>query len=83
MRLKGIRYLTGAALAPLSAFLILRGSKTLELRMAQHSRTGLAVAEVLSAHPAVATVHYPKSAASGHLAPDDMNLGEIREARAK
>jgi methionine-gamma-lyase len=59
VRLKGIRYLTGAALAPLSAFLILRGLKTLELRMAQHSRTGLAVAEMLSAHPAVATVHYP------------------------
>jgi methionine-gamma-lyase len=59
VRLKGIRYLTGAALAPLSAFLILRGLKTLELRMAQHSRTALAVAEMLSAHPAVATVYYP------------------------
>jgi methionine-gamma-lyase len=38
IRLKGLRYLTGATLAPLSAFLILRGLKTLELRMAQHSR---------------------------------------------
>jgi methionine-gamma-lyase len=59
VRLHGLRYLTGATLAPLSAFLILRGLKTLELRMAQHSRSALAVAEMLSTHPAVATVHYP------------------------
>lgn len=59
VRLQGLRYLTGATLSPLSAFLILRGLKTLELRMAQHSRSGLAVAEMLSTHPAVADVHYP------------------------
>ena len=59
IRLKGLRYLTGATLAPLSAFLILRGLKTLELRMQQHSRSALAVAEMLVAHPAVAAVHYP------------------------
>jgi methionine-gamma-lyase len=59
IRLKGLRYLTGATLAPLSAFLILRGLKTLQLRMAQHSRSALAVAEMLTAHPAVAAVHYP------------------------
>lgn len=59
VRLKGLRYLTGATLAPLSAFLILRGLKTLELRMAQHSRSALAVAEMLAAHPAIAAVHYP------------------------
>jgi len=59
IRLQGLRYLTGATLSPLSAFLILRGLKTLELRMAQHSRSALAVAEMLSTHPAVAAVHYP------------------------
>jgi methionine-gamma-lyase len=59
VRLKGLRYLTGATLAPLSAFLILRGLKTLQLRMAQHSRSALAVAEMLTTHPAVAAVHYP------------------------
>jgi methionine-gamma-lyase len=59
IRLQGLRYLTGATLAPLSAFLIMRGLKTLELRMGQHSRSALAVAEMLSRHPAVATVHYP------------------------
>jgi methionine-gamma-lyase len=59
IRLQGLRYLTGATLSPLSAFLILRGLKTLELRMAQHSRSALAVAKMLSSHPAVAAVHYP------------------------
>lgn len=59
IRLQGLRYLTGATLAPLSAFLILRGLKTLELRMERHSRSALAVAEMLSRHPAVAEVHYP------------------------
>jgi methionine-gamma-lyase len=59
IRLQGLRYLTGATLAPLSAFLILRGLKTLELRMAQHSRSALAVAEMLSAHSAIAAVYYP------------------------
>jgi methionine-gamma-lyase len=59
IRLHGLRYLTGATLSPWSAFLILRGLKTLALRMAQHSCSALAVAELLSAHPAVAAVHYP------------------------
>lgn len=59
VRLRGLRYLTGATIAPLATFLILRGLKTLQLRMAQHSRSALAVAEMLSAHPDVAVVHYP------------------------
>ncbi len=59
IRLHGLRYLTGATLSPLSAFLILRGLKTLELRMAQHSRSALAIAQMLAAHRKVAKVHYP------------------------
>jgi methionine-gamma-lyase len=59
IRLHGLRYLTGATLSPWSAFLIQRGLKTLALRMAQHSGSALAVAELLSAHRAVASVHYP------------------------
>lgn len=55
----GLRYITGAALSPLSAFLILRGLKTLTLRMERHSTTALAVARALEAHPAVAWVSYP------------------------
>jgi len=55
----GLRWLTGATLSPLNAFLILRGLKTLELRMERHSRSALAVAELLAGHPAVAQLSYP------------------------
>lgn len=55
----GLRYITGAALSPMSAFLILRGLKTLTLRMDRHSASALAVALALQAHPAVAWVSYP------------------------
>ncbi|MCA2011758.1 aminotransferase class I/II-fold pyridoxal phosphate-dependent enzyme [Cereibacter sphaeroides] len=55
----GLRYITGAALSPLSAFLILRGLKTLSLRMERHSDNALAVAQALEAHPAVDWVSYP------------------------
>jgi methionine-gamma-lyase len=55
----GLRWLTGATLSPLNAYLILRGLKTLELRMERHSRSALRLAEFLAAHRAVATVHYP------------------------
>jgi methionine-gamma-lyase len=55
----GLRWLTGATISPLNAFLILRGLKTLEIRMAQHSASAHAVAELLQGHPAVAHVSYP------------------------
>ncbi|MFB9981354.1 trans-sulfuration enzyme family protein [Mesorhizobium kowhaii] len=55
----GLRYITGAALSPMSAFLILRGLKTLTLRMERHSATALAIAQALQAHPAVSWVSYP------------------------
>jgi methionine-gamma-lyase len=55
----GLRYITGATLSPLASFLILRGLKTLTLRMERHSDTALEVARMLEAHPAVAWVSYP------------------------
>lgn len=55
----GLRYITGATLSPMSAYLILRGLKTLPLRMARHSASALAIAGWLEAHPAVAWVSYP------------------------
>ncbi|MBZ9993987.1 trans-sulfuration enzyme family protein [Mesorhizobium sp. BH1-1-4] len=55
----GLRYITGAALSPMSAFLILRGLKTLTVRMDRHSASALAVAHSLEVHPAVAWVSYP------------------------
>ncbi|WP_033075541.1 methionine gamma-lyase [Sphingopyxis sp. MWB1] len=59
VRLVGIKDMTGAIMAPFNAMLVLRGLKTLKLRMAEHSRSAGLVAEALAAHPAVAAVHYP------------------------
>jgi cystathionine gamma-synthase len=50
---------TGAVPGPLDCYLVHRGAKTLQLRMARHSSSGLAMAEMLGAHPAVSAVHYP------------------------
>lgn len=55
----GLRFLTGATISPLTAFLILRGLKTLELRLTQHVRSATAVAHLLQDHPAVARLYYP------------------------
>ncbi len=51
--------LTGANLGPHEAWLVLRGIKTLPLRMRQHCENGLAVARWLEAHPRVSRVLYP------------------------
>ena len=59
VRGQGLRFFTGATMAPLTAFLILRGLKTLELRMERHCATAEAIATLLAAHPAVAEVSYP------------------------
>ena len=49
----------GAVPGPLDCYLVHRGAKTLQLRMARHSSSAMAVAEMLADHPAVAAVHYP------------------------
>jgi cystathionine beta-lyase/cystathionine gamma-synthase len=49
----------GAILGPFDAWLVLRGTKTLALRMAQHNTNGLALAEFLERHPKVRQVLYP------------------------
>ena len=49
----------GAILGPMDSWLVLRGTKTLAVRMAQHNRNGLAIAEYLAGHPKVKTVLYP------------------------
>jgi methionine-gamma-lyase len=51
--------ITGAVLGPIDAWLLLRGIRTLPLRMRQHNRNGLALARAMQAHPAVAAVYYP------------------------
>ncbi len=49
----------GAVPSPMDSFLVLRGIKTLPLRMAQHSSSGLATARWLEGHPQVEKVIYP------------------------
>jgi cystathionine gamma-synthase len=57
----------GAVPGPLDCYLVHRGAKTLQLRMARHSESASAVAELLVAHRAVAAVHHPGLAAHpGH-----------------
>jgi len=57
--LKFIQNAAGAILSPFDSWLVLRGTKTLALRMAQHNANGLALAEFLASHPAVKHVLYP------------------------
>ncbi len=55
----GLKDMTGAAMAPFNAMLIMRGLKTLTLRMDRHSENAMAVAKLLEASDAVETVNYP------------------------
>ncbi|EGT3848804.1 TPA: aminotransferase class I/II-fold pyridoxal phosphate-dependent enzyme [Clostridioides difficile] len=50
---------TGASLPPMSAWMILRGMKTLDMRMKKHCENGLAVAEFLEEEENVELVKYP------------------------
>lgn len=59
IRFVGLKDMTGAVLSAMDANLILRGLKTLELRMERHCSSAQTVAEMLEAHPAVSTVYYP------------------------
>ncbi|MBE3591157.1 MAG: aminotransferase class V-fold PLP-dependent enzyme, partial [Firmicutes bacterium] len=58
-RLAFLQNATGGVLAPHDAFLLLRGFKTLALRMEAHEENARRVAEWLRAQPAVRAVHYP------------------------
>ena len=57
--LKFIQNSGGAILSPFDSWLVLRGTKTLPLRMAQHTANGQALAEHLARHPKVTRVIYP------------------------
>lgn len=59
VKMFGVKDMTGAVLSPFDAFLILRGLKTLEIRMEKHCSNAMEVAKFLEAHPAVETVYYP------------------------
>jgi cystathionine beta-lyase/cystathionine gamma-synthase len=49
----------GATLSPMDAWLLLRGMRTLSVRVRRINESALAVAQALAAHPAIASVSYP------------------------
>src|SRR5208282_34228 len=53
----------GGSMDPEAAFLLIRGMKTLEIRIERQCRTAMTVAKFLAKHPKVARVHYPGLAA--------------------
>jgi cystathionine beta-lyase/cystathionine gamma-synthase len=58
-RLGFLQNAVGAIAGPFDSFLVLRGIKTLALRMAKHCENALALAEWLEQHPKVKRVYYP------------------------
>lgn len=53
------REITGAALDPFAAYLLLRGLKTLAIRVERQNASAMKIAQFLEAHPAVSRVYYP------------------------
>jgi cystathionine gamma-lyase/cystathionine beta-lyase/cystathionine gamma-lyase/homocysteine desulfhydrase len=58
-RLSFVQKAAGAILSPFESWLILRGVKTLAVRMEQHDKNGRIVADYLSTHKKVKRVYYP------------------------
>lgn len=59
VRLYGMKDMTGAVMSPFNASMVLRGIKTLELRMDRHCQSAMTVAKMLEAAPQVTKVWYP------------------------
>ncbi|MES1254219.1 MAG: PLP-dependent aspartate aminotransferase family protein [Acidobacteriota bacterium] len=57
--LRFVQNAEGAIMSPFDAWLVLRGTKTLPIRMERHNVNGLALARFLEAHPKVERVYYP------------------------
>jgi len=67
IRLIGVKDMTGSVLSPNDAFLVMRGMKTLELRMARHCSNAYEVAKFLDMNTMVEKVYYPGLAShEGH-----------------
>lgn len=77
VRTVGLKYMTGSTLSPMLCFMVLRGLKTLALRMRQHSESALRIAQYLVEHPKVQMVRYPMLQGSpGHdIAKHQMSRG--------
>ncbi|RIN50861.1 bifunctional cystathionine gamma-lyase/homocysteine desulfhydrase [Staphylococcus simulans] len=92
-RLGFIQNSTGGVLGPQDSYLLIRGIKTLGLRMEQVSRSAVAVAKMLAEHPNVQKVYHPsleshpnhdvhENQASGHTGVVSFVVSDIDEAKA-
>ena len=75
-RLAFLQNAIGAVPGPMDCFLVLRGIKTLTVRLMRHSENAAAIAEYLANHPKVACVFYPfhRSHPQAQLARQQMRL---------
>jgi cystathionine gamma-lyase/cystathionine beta-lyase/cystathionine gamma-lyase/homocysteine desulfhydrase len=58
-RMAFIQNAAGAILSPMDSWLVMRGTKTLAVRMRQHDENGRVVAQFLAEHPKIHKVYYP------------------------
>ncbi len=70
-----VRTTMGGSLDPHAAYLLLRGMRTLAVRVARHNENGMAIASFLESHPQVERVYYPglEGHPGHHLAADQMD----------
>lgn len=59
VRLVGVKDMTGSVIGPFESYLIMRGMKTLEIRMDRHCQNAQKIAEYLDKHPKISKVFYP------------------------
>ncbi|KAG9396393.1 Methionine gamma lyase [Carpediemonas membranifera] len=58
-KLHALKDMNGAVMCPMTAFLLIRGIKTIHLRLPRHAENALALATFLEKHPKVKSVEYP------------------------
>ncbi|XP_058086146.1 cystathionine gamma-synthase 1, chloroplastic [Magnolia sinica] len=58
-KIRNLHHVLGGVINPNAAYLIIRGMKTLHLRLQQQNSTALRMAQILEAHPKIVRVHYP------------------------
>jgi len=73
-RLAYLQNAVGGVPSPFDAFLVLRGLKTLALRMERHCANAMAIAQFLEAHPKVERVYYPGLASHAQKALADRQM---------
>lgn len=70
-----IQNASGAVCGPMDSFLVLRGIKTLHVRMQRHCENGIAIANFLANHPKIEKVYWPgfENHPNHHIAKEQMN----------